>query len=351
VEDEWGWAVASESLRYPAAFDGHNDTILGLIETGLSFFARPDEGHIDFPRAFAGGLGGGLFAIFVPEPPGNDHLTKDGRMSIQYAQSVALTTLGRLLQLPAGAPGRLKIVHTAAAIRRCLDEGVFAVVLHLEGAEPLDPDGYALEAFYAAGVRSVGLTHSRPNQFATGVPRRSFPGSPDIGPGLTDVGKALVRQLNQRHIVIDLSHINERGFWDVAAITDAPLVASHSNAHALCQSPRNLTDRQLGAIRERRGIVGLNFAVSFLREDGARNSDTPMTRMVQHIDYMVERMGVDCVGLGSDYDGTLIPSAIGDVTGLPEFVRTLERAGYSASELRKLLQENWLRVLRETWTN
>jgi membrane dipeptidase len=149
--------------------------------------------------------------------------------------------------------------------------------------------------------------------------------------------------------MIDLAHITERGFWDVAAITDAPLVATHSNAWALSNTPRNLTDGQLDAIRDSRGVAGLNFHVGFLREDGARNSDTPIARMVLHITYMVERMGIDHVALGSDFDGADMPAELKDAAGLPRLMRALEGAGYAHDDLRKLAHGNWVRVLRETW--
>jgi membrane dipeptidase len=222
------------------------------------------------------------------------------------------------------------------------------MLLHFEGAEPLDPEGYALEAFYAAGLRSVGLTHSRRNRFAKGVPFK-FPHSPDTGEGLTETGKELVRQLNRRRVMIDVSHLNEKGFWDVAAISDAPLVATHSNAHALSASPRNLTDRQLDAIRESRGVAGLNFHVGFLREDGGRDANTPIARMVAHVTYMVERMGIDCVALGSDFDGATMPAELKDATGLPRLMRALADRGFTPEDLKKLAHGNWVRVLRATW--
>ena len=189
---------------------------------------------------------------------------------------------------------------------------------------------------------------SRPNAFGEGVPFQ-FPRSPDTGPGLTAAGKALVKACNQLGIMLDLSHLNEKGFWDVAKISTAPLVATHSNAHALCASTRNLTDKQLAAIKESDGMVGLNFAVSFLREDGTDNPDTPLETMVRHVDYLVERVGIDRVGFGSDFDGATIPQEIGDVAGLQKLINALRKSGYAEASLRKIAHENWLRVLRKTW--
>ena len=150
-------------------------------------------------------------------------------------------------------------------------------------------------------------------------------------------------------VLVDLSHLNERGFWDVAALSDAPLVATHSNAHALCASSRNLTDRQLDAIRDSDGMVGVNFAVSFLREDGRDERDTPLEDVVRHVDHLVGRLGIDRVGFGSDFDGAQVPAVIGDASGLPKVLAALWDGGYGEGEIRKLAHENWVRVLRRTW--
>jgi membrane dipeptidase len=149
--------------------------------------------------------------------------------------------------------------------------------------------------------------------------------------------------------MLDLSHLNERGFWDVARLSDKPLVVTHSNPYALCPSTRNLTDGQLEAVKESRGMVGLNFSVNNLRADGHNDRDTPIETMIHQIDYLVEHLGIDGVGLGSDFDGTQVPNAIGDVAGLPALISALSEHGYDDAALRKLAHQNWLRVLRATW--
>jgi membrane dipeptidase len=351
-----------ESLRTLPIFDGHNDTLLALYRPDKgkerSFFTRSEHGHIDLPRAREGGFAGGFFAVYVPAaasiqpsnlPPGGGpyEAPLPEPLELGYSQRTALGMAGLLFRLEAESQGDLKVVRSAAEIAACLDSGTVAAILHFEGAEAIDPGLEALDVFYQAGLRSIGPVWSRTTAFGHGVPF-AYPRTPDTGPGLTNAGVGLVRACNRLGIMIDLSHMNEAGFWDVARLSDAPLVATHSNAHALCQSTRNLTDKQLDAIKESDGMVGLNFAVGFLREDGRNDADTPIETMVRHVVYLAERLGIDRVGLGSDFDGATMPRAIGDVAGLPRLVAALAEH-FSAAELRKLAHENWLRVLRKTW--
>jgi membrane dipeptidase len=149
--------------------------------------------------------------------------------------------------------------------------------------------------------------------------------------------------------MVDLSHLNEAGFWDVAAISDAPLVATHSNAHAISPSSRNLTDEQLAAVRDSDGLVGLNFHVGFLNPDGERDPDLPLAVMVDHLDYLLDKLGEERVGLGSDFDGATMPRAIGDVAGLPHLLAAMRERGYGEALIRKIACDNWLRVLEKTW--
>ena len=150
---------------------------------------------------------------------------------------------------------------------------------------------------HRSGLRSLGLVWSRPNIFGHGVPF-AFPRSPDTGPGLTPLGKELVRACNRLGVMIDVSHLNEQGFWDVAKLSSAPLVATHACVHAICPSTRNLTDRQLDAIRESDGIVGVNFSVNDVRPDANLNEDTPLHVLTRHFRYLAERIGIDRVAVG-----------------------------------------------------
>ena len=223
-----------------------------------------------------------------------------------------------------------------------------AAIFHIEGAEAIDGDLHTLDVLYAACLRSIGPVWSRTTLFGHGVPFR-FPSTPDIGAGLSDAGKRLVKRCNELRIMIDLSHLNEAGFWEVAALSNAPLVATHSNAHAICPHARNLTDRQLDAIRDSDGMVGLNFAVAFLRDDGRMLDDVPLGQMLRHLDHLIDRLGEDRVGLGSDYDGAVVPKGLDTVADLPNLRVAMAAHGYDGPLIAKLCHENWLRVLELTW--
>ena len=149
--------------------------------------------------------------------------------------------------------------------------------------------------------------------------------------------------------MIDLSHITEKGFWDVAGLSDAPLVATHSNAHAVTPSSRNLTDRQLAAIRESGGMVGLNYATSFLRRDGRQSADMGWQDVLAHLDHLLEHLGEDHLGLGSDFDGATIPVGITDVAGQQNLVQAMRDHGYGETLLEKICHRNWFRLLERTW--
>lgn len=350
-------------------FDGHNDTVLHLAlkspGTEEEFFTGR-EGHIDLAKAEAGGLAGGMFAMFVPTKSwsmerrwrevGPEGPVKrkgfDVPMARRVQQPVALNAvmamMAGLFRLQRLSKGRLKVVTSHRQLTSAMSRGVLAAVMHMEGAEAIKGDLDALGVLYEAGLRSLGLVWSRPNAFGHGVPF-NFPDVPDIGPGLTPAGRDLVRLCNELGIVVDLSHLNEQGFWDVVALSQAPIVASHSGVWKLCRSPRNLTDDQLKAIGDSGGIVGVNFARAFLRKDGQADKRTTVHEIVKHVEYVAEKVGVDHVGLGSDFDGTKVPQDMKDASGLPILVDALRERGFKGKELDKIAHGNWLRVLKQTW--
>jgi membrane dipeptidase len=342
-------------------FDGHNDTLMDLFITRShgewSFFDRNDHGHLDAPRAKQGGFSGGLFAIMVPPEHGpeepdlpvrNYDFPEFPAMPISDVQQGVIRAMAGLYRLETESAGAMRIALAPGDIRECLKSGTLAAGIHFEGAEPIDPELNALQVFYRAGLRSLGVVWSRPNVFGNGVPIR-FPGSPDTGSGLTSAGRDLVRECNRLGILVDVSHLNYRGFMDVAGISNRPMVATHSNVHAICPCSRNLTDEQLDLIAASNGLAGINFAVGFLRPDGALDPQTPVDVIADHIEYIAARTGVDHVAIGSDFDGALIPAELKDVTGLPKVFECLAARGFGAVDLEKIAYRNWLRVLDATW--
>jgi membrane dipeptidase len=347
-------------------FDGHNDFLLRLLrdpaQRAETWLQGDGKGHLDLPRMQAGRFAGGFFAIYIPSPQAHDSPDFEAMMDAppydlplpelighEAAQPVALAMAGHLLWMERASNGAFKVCRSAREVRACLAAGTIAGIMHMEGAEAIDEGLDALHLFHGMGLRSIGPVWSRPTVFGHGVPFR-FPGTPDTGPGLTDAGKRLVRGCNALGIMLDLSHLNEAGFNDVAAISTAPLVATHSNAHAVTPSARNLTDRQLAMIRESDGMVGLNFATVFLRPDGRKSPQMDWQPVLRHLDHLIEKLGEDHVGFGSDFDGATTPEGIGDVTGLGPLQAALRAHGYDAPLMRKLCSENWLALLDRSLT-
>ncbi|MEM6490207.1 MAG: membrane dipeptidase [Pseudomonadota bacterium] len=353
-------------------FDGHNDTILRLelsarLGRPRAFAALDPVRHggwrerrldIDLPRARQAGFAGGLFAMFTPsamalagtaveradKPEENGAELSNAGVDEGPALVFTMAMFARLRRLARALPDDLAVVSDTAGIRAAMAEGRIAMVPHIEGAECIGPDLSALEILHAAGLRSLGPVWSRANIFGHGAPMAAQP-ELDPGEGLSDLGRALVSTCEAMGILVDCAHLTERGFWDVAEVTDQPLVASHSNAHAIAPSARNLTDKQLDAVAERGGLVGLNFHVAFLRPDCRHNMDTGFDVMLRHVDHLLARLGEDGVALGSDFDGCMLPRPINDVTGLTRLVEAMRRHGYGEALIAKIARDNWLNLL------
>jgi membrane dipeptidase len=341
----------------PPIFDGHNDALTCADHAGL---ARGREGgHLDLPRMRAGGMRGGIFAVFTPSPDDASRLRRLGERGDRrppakpveqgLAAAHATAAAGRLLRLE--REGHVRVAREVADLDAAYEDASSppAAVLHLEGAEAIDPELEALDQWYATGLRSLGPVWSRANAFAHGVPF-AFPSTPDIGPGLTEAGTALVARCAELGVLVDLSHMNEAGFWDVARLEAGPLVASHSGAHALCPASRNLTDAQLDAIGTSGGLVGIVFATPFLRPDFGNDAETPLALIAEHARYVADRIGPEHVALGSDFDGATIPAELGDAAGLPKLLGALRDAGFSEEELGAICWHNWRRVLDAWWS-
>lgn len=362
-ERYWSGQGMVEELAAIPIIDGHNDTIKNIFLTKRKFLEKSDSGHVDLVRAQKAGLKCGFFAILsiaenVKEREFGYGLSlSDSGWEVAYPkplrQEYAEKFTNELLDCFLSAAGKtdeISIIKDFTELSHNMNRNVLSVILHFEGAEAIKENLGNLEYYYRKGLRSLGIVWSRPNEFGYGVPFK-FPCSPDTGPGLTGAGKELVRRCNELGIIVDLAHINEKGFFDAAKISKAPLVVSHAAVHSLCGSSTNLTDRQLDAVKDSNGVVGVIFDVLNTRPDGKFIVDTPLSVIAAHVNYIVNRIGIDHVAFGSDFDGGVMPFEIPDVTGMPKIVNLLRKSGYSAEDIEKIAYKNWLRVIKDTWKN
>ena len=349
-----------ENIGY---FDGHNDVLLKLYHSKAQnickeFFEGNNYCHIDYQKIQAANFVGGFFAVFAPNKGQNfNRLSAEMEkkrynfplpdpISFEHAIDATNKMISILNQIIDVSKGKIALCKDGLDFKKAYENNKVGVLLHIEGAEAIDKNFKSLEKLYESGLRSIGLVWSRSNIFAHGVPF-GFPMSPDTGPGLTSLGKELVRICDEKKILIDLSHLNEKGFWDVANLSTKPLIATHSNSHELCQHSRNLTNTQLQAIKESKGIVGINFATGFLRADGQMKKDTNLDVILQHADYLIKYLGEESVALGSDFDGAPIPEKIKDLAGINHLKQHMFLNGYGKELIEKIFFRNWLNFLEK----
>jgi len=310
-------------------FDGHCDTLLEILAGKREFDQRSKKGHIDLPRLREGGVTAQVFAIYMED---------------QYLPAGAVKQTLRLLDVLyrelAAHPDQFTLATRAADIKAAKRAGKVAAVIGLEGAEALEGELGTLRMFYRLGVRLLTVAWSRRNQAADGV------GEARTGGGLTNFGLQMVEECNKLGILLDISHLAPAGVKDVLEASSQPIIASHSNAYALCAHPRNLNDEQLLAVAKKGGVVCVVFVPSFITADRKKAS---LDKLLDHIDHIVRVAGIDHVGLGSDFDGFSPPPPVGleDVTRLPGITTGLVQRGYSEADVRKILGENFLRVFRQ----
>ena len=344
----------------PIIFDGHNDLLTRLWLSSADdpvhdFIYGTLPGHLDLKRCRRARWMGGLFSIFLPPYAyvKNNHPDKlfspsNSDFTAQEIVDICCAQLELAQQLQARSNGQIQICTSVAQIKSCQQNQQLAIVLHLEGAEFLAIEPDLLDVFYEAGLRSIGPLWNRKSLFGDGL-NASFPHSPDTGSGLTREGKELILACRDKHMLIDVSHMNERAFWDTLEIADQPIVATHSNAHALCAQARNLTDQQLAGIKQNGGLVGVNFDVAFLRADGQRNTQTSLDVIVDHLAYLIDHLGEDHVGFGSDFDGCLLPDELSDISQISKLIERMQPRHFSDALIEKITSKNWFRVLDEIW--
>lgn len=311
------------------AIDAHCD-ILSVLARGRLAPARVlSRARAWSPaRARSGGLAAQVCAIYTA--PWRRHPDRAVRMGFRMA--------GLFHRLAAESGGTVVPVFEARRIREIHRQRRLGLILSIEGAEALGGDVDLLRAYAALGVRVLGLAWNPPNPFATGC-------RGDARAPLSALGRRAVRLANALGVVLDVSHLNVRGFWDVASLSEAPFVATHSNARALCDHPRNLTDRQLRAVARAGGVVGAVFYARFVKPHGPAS----IADLAAHVDHMAQVMGIDHVGVGADFEGMDRPVAgLEDVSRLPRLFEALAKR-FPARDLAKIAGLNVLRVFERVF--
>ena len=356
--------------------DTHDDTTQLLLHPNFDLGVRHDDGDIDIPRMREGGLGGIFFSIWIP-----------GSVTGPEAVKRAIDQIDAVRRQVVLHPKYLALATTAEQVRRAHADGKIAVLMGVEGGHMIDDDLGVLRTFGALGVRYMTLTHFLNNNWAdssTDKPAHN---------GLTDFGKQVVREMNREGIMVDISHVSDKTFYDALEISEAPLIASHSSCRALCDAPRDMTDDMIKALAAKGGVIQINYHIGFLSQKfrDAQNANPQIqkdidaetkkrcggdadegcsvvqgekvlreyvaqgklprvdwTLIIDHIDHAVKLVGADHVGLGSDFDGANMPYGMDDVTHLPQITDALLKKGYSDSDIQKILGGNTLRVMEAT---
>jgi len=348
---------ALELHKKSIVVDAHSDIPFDLVRRPRSEGSPMKQIHL--PSLRAGGVDVEVFA-----------LTWDGRTYIGELKR-ALRTLDVVLSEVKANSNELVIATKTDDIYQAKKEGKIALVLGFEGGKILEGEVTFLRTFYELGIRYLGFTWNHRNQLADGV------GEPTNG-GLSEFGQAVVGEANKLGVLLDVSHLSEAGFWDVFDLTKVPLMASHSNANALCDHPRNLTDDQIKAIAENDGVIGINFVNKFLNPHAGNRQQATLEDVLDHIDHMVNLVGINHVGLGPDYmdytvdlisqlsdvsAGTLAdewsqaliglsmstsnyPEDLESIVTLPKVTRGLVKRGYSDSDIEQILGGNFLRLFK-----
>lgn len=319
--------------------DCHIDVLYALKKENRNFSSRSDEGHCDLPRMKEGNIQAALFALFPAK-------TKEDITN-------GMVEWHDFVKNPENNLFHIKKIED---FDKANILGKIGAILHFEGAGGIDFNFNLLKQAYNSGLRSMGLTHANVNNFATGV---IFKGN-QIDSGLTNDGIRLVKDMQKMGITVDVSHLNDRSFWDVMDVINKPVMASHSNSREICGILRNLTDDQIRAIHECNGVIGINFGSAFLiprKIQSPTKKIQPTTAepgfeiIKKHIDHIVEIAGIESVVIGSDFDGVTLLKKIKDCSEIQKIFGYLAENGYSKPDLEKITQKNIIRIFKETWKN
>jgi membrane dipeptidase len=353
--------------------DTHDDTTQRFLDGKFDIGERHADGNIDVPRMREGGLNAIFFSIWTPSKTVGPTAVKQ-----------ALDQIDAVREQVRNHPKDLVLATTAAEIREGHKQNKIAALIGLEGGHMIDNDLGALRSFAALGVRYMTLTHMGNTEWADSSTDKAEHN------GLTDFGKDVVREMNRLGMIVDISHVSDKTFYDVLATSKAPVFASHSSCRAICDAARNMTDEMLRDLAKSGGVLQINYHVGFLSQEfrdfekknpeaekeinaevkkrcgdneactlvtgdqvvrdmmqAGKLPKVDYTAIIAHIDHAVKIAGVDHVGLGSDFDGAVMPIGMQDVTHLPQITDALLQKGYSEGDIRKILGENTLRLMTE----
>jgi membrane dipeptidase len=329
--------INSDSLHFNSVVvDMHTDVLDSYFKTGRDFERYSKSGHVDFDRLKTGGVDVQFFVLW-PDPK------KAAKMS-HYNQAVrALDTLHHVLKRN---PEKIKLAVNTEQINEIISQNKIAACIGLEGGTAIDNDLNKLQYFYDRGVRYLGLTWNDSPQWASSAADEENPNWRGQR-GLSDFGLRVIAKMNELGMMIDVSHSGEKTFYDVLAASQKPVIASHSSVYSICRHRRNLKDDQIKALAKNGGVVFINFYPVFLLNPAElKKRKATVQTIADHIEYVVNLVGDDYVGLGSDFDGvTSLPQGMEDVTKLPAITKELAKRGFSASSIRKILGGNFIRVL------
>lgn len=321
-------------------FDLHCDVIWKIYtarENGETLSLKSSRLQIDEEKLKKGNYYAQCFAIYIPNKFDNPYERCLHAIQLYENELIACSSL---------AP-----VYEFADFQRNQNAGKISAVLTMEDGCPIGTDMQKLHALYQKGVRMICLTHNLVNPIGNPNFGRYFPdGSPDrtvpnTQTGLTDFGKALVKEMNKLGVIVDVSHLSDKGFYEVLQTSEKPIVASHSNARAVCKSPRNLTDDMLYKLAENGGITGMNYANSFMDDDGEKGKQTVECTLA-HIRYIKKKIGVEHIALGSDFDGINPDIQLKDASMMGLLVQALEKDGFTTAEIEKICYQNARRVFQ-----
>ena len=325
--------MVREVQRSAILIDTHNDVTSRTVK-GFDISKPSPDGHTDVPRLKQGGVGAVFFAAYVAAEYAKD------KTSAHRALDMIDTVRHDIV---AQHPDDFVFATSAAEIEAAHRQGKIAALIGIEGGHAIEDDPRALRDFYALGVRYMTLTHTNTNSWADSSGDIKDP-KVKHHEGLTDLGRQVVAEMNRLGMMVDISHVADKTFWDAIAASKAPLIASHSSCRALADVPRNMTDEMIVALAKKGGVVQINFNCGFLTTAGPVAT---LADVVAHIDHVVKIAGIDAVGIGSDFDGvTCTPTGLEDVSKFPNLTRALLEKGYTPADIRKIYGGNTLRLMR-----